>query len=149
MLPHCSMPVICSQVKSLQAQSRAAQVGVCWDLSGIDLYHPSGGNPLFYPTDVYRICSPCLIMVFESAYGCFLFKFIICILWFLCVFIGTDALCWEQELHGTWSASFGGLLSVHKLFLCSSIPPHCRVRQSCPCFEETSFVSNENTVHFI
>lgn len=66
---------------------------------------------------------------------------------FVCVFIGTDALCWEQELHWAWSASSGGLLFVHKLFCCGPIPPHCRVRQSGPCFEETSFVSTDFCVH--
>ncbi len=59
------------------------------------------------------------------------------------VSLGTDALCWEQELHGAWSASSGGLLSVYKLFCFGQIPPHCGVRQSGPCFKETSFVSTE------
>lgn len=61
----------------------------------------------------------------------------------VCVFTGTDALCWEQELHWAWFASPGGLLFVHKLFCRGPIPPHCRVRQSGPCVEETSSVSTD------
>lgn len=68
------------------------------------------------------------------------FSFTVNIL-YLCLFTGTDALCWEQELHRAWSAPSGGLLFVHKLFCCSPVPPHCRVRQSGSCIEETSFVS--------
>lgn len=70
------------------------------------------------------------------------FLFIIYISKCVC-FPGTDSLCWEQELYGAWSASPGGLLSVHKLLCCSQIPPHCRVWQSGPCLEETSSVSTE------
>ena len=71
-----------------------------------------------------------------------LFSFTVDIL-YLCLFTGTDALCWEQELHRAWPAPSGGLLFVHKLFCCSPVPPHCRVRQSGSRIEATSFVSTD------
>lgn len=67
----------------------------------------------------------------------------------LFVFIGTDALCWEQELYRAWSSSSWGLLFVHKLFCCSPVPPHCGVRQSSSCSEEASFVSTGQFLHTI
>lgn len=65
----------------------------------------------------------------------------------LFVFIGTDALCWEQELYRAWSSSSWGLLFVHQLFCCSPVPPHCGVRQSSSCSEEASFVSTGKLLH--
>lgn len=148
MLDHCqrSWVVICHTIKSPQTQSRAPHIRQC-QLGSIScrLLSPSGGKPLSFQINVSLICSTHLILVFRSVYRLCSYFFSHCLhfCYFVCVFIGTDALCWEQELHGAWSASSGGLLSVHKLLCCSSIPPHCRIRQSCPCFEETSFVSTE------
>lgn len=63
------------------------------------------------------------------------------------MFIGTDALCREQELYRAWSSSSWGLLFVHKLFCGSPVPPHCGVRQSSSCSEEASFVSTGQFLH--
>lgn len=65
----------------------------------------------------------------------------------LFVFIGTDALCREQELYRAWSSSSWGLLFVYKLLCGSPVPPHCGVRQSSSCSEEASFVSTGQFLH--
>lgn len=134
-------------VKSPQAQSGAQQAHtrqcVSWDQSGIDRHLPKV-KTFDHPWQML----PLLVVVFEHCYYIFLLYFQICFinnffqfLMPLCLFAGTDALCWKQEFHGTWAASSGGLLSVHKLLCFSSIPPHGRVWQSGPRFEAASFVS--------
>lgn len=116
---------------------------VSWDQSGKDWYLPWCETPV-HP-DKCLSCDPLFWSFFKCQLSFSMHGFLHCLHWAIsaCVFLGTDALCWEQELHGAWSASSGGLLSVHKLFCCGPITPYCRLWQSGPCFEETCFVSTE------